>query len=745
MLQDSLMSSVLSETGVTKKVAGMGFISSENLYALILFLLPLFFLPYTADVLVLNKTYLVIFGAVISLLIFFVTAYRQGKLRIFGIKSYGWMSLLAFGAIISTIFSRNRTASIYGTFGNYNNSLIFILSLLVIGFVSTNSNLKLSKLLKSFMAGVTVTSAFSLLIYLGASLPFFGQTGREFTLVGSTYGLAGLQVVSLLSAIYYIGRFTNSDKKSLLAYLLTVIAINGAFLVASHNVYAIGVLVVGFVFLVNSGHVNFRKNLGYILPAAVVIVLFALINNLPVTKEAFGIKPYQESLRLPLLGSWRVSALAATDFPLTGAGYGMFGRIFSLYRPASLNLTNLWQIRFNSPFNDVFLWLAEGGVIGVSIFLAFWAFVYKNIKIVLTKSEKGFFIGFLIAVIFGLLMLLGGNPILYVLLFIALGVLVAEKGEDEVSIAVKDFSLILSGLSLVIIFGVAYHAYGVYAAQVKFAQSFKTNDAIERYNLQRQAMAFDKLESQYRKQNVLTSLFIAQQLSQQKNLDKNGTTQINQLVSESVLDARRLTELIDPLDVANWELRASVYNSLSGVVDKSDDFAISAYNNAISLDPTNPKLWVGIGSIYYRTKAYQNAVQSFARAVQLKNDYANAHYNLGLALKDAGSAADAVTQLEIVQRLIPADSPDAKKVAEDLKTVKAMADEQKKAKADALIVDQQTPDVKSPLSKQDKLTAPTEKGNLQIEPKKDITVPEEVLNPTTDSKGVKNVPTDVQE
>ena len=134
---------------------------SFNLVQIILsigfFLLPIFFLPFTADFLELNKAYLVMLIAVLSLFAFAFQGYKKGSLYIKGISYYlPYLALLVAG-IVSIYFSTNIRNSIFGTTGNYLNSLIVLIAFVVIAFVATNIRLNVRSLINFYLAGLLVS------------------------------------------------------------------------------------------------------------------------------------------------------------------------------------------------------------------------------------------------------------------------------------------------------------------------------------------------------------------------------------------------------------------------------------------------------------------------------------------------------------------------------------------------------------------------------------------------------------
>ncbi len=190
---------------------------------------------------------------------------------------------------------------------------------------------------------------------------------------------------------------------------------------------------------------------------------------------------------------------------------------------------------------------------------------------------------------------------------------------------------------------------------------------------------------------------------------------MQKVILQAAADGKITTEILDPRSSANWEYRAMVYKALIGTEKNTNNFsslALQSYVNALTNDPTNPNLRINIGGIYYMNKDYQNAVNNFARAVQLKPDYANAYYNLAHALKDGGAYPQAYVQLQVAKRLLPAESASLEQIDKELEEFKKLSDDaiakaqQQKAQAAQV----KAPDIST--STEAAKTAPVEKVNL---------------------------------
>lgn len=73
--------------------------------------------------------------------------------------------------------------------------------------------------------------------------------------------------------------------------------------------------------------------------------------------------------------------------------------------------------------------------------------------------------------------------------------------------------------------------------------------------------------------------------------------------------------------------------------------AIAAYDQALALNPDNPRILNWKGYALFRSQAFAEAIASLERATALAPDVAEIHYNLALALWKGGRRDDAVKAL----------------------------------------------------------------------------------------------------
>ncbi len=488
----------------------------EVIFGIGLFLLPLFFLPFTADAINVNKAYLLMALAAISLSMLFFQAWKKGSLYVKDFRTYLPVILLLVAGLVSVYFSQNRRVSIFGQYGTYGTSFIVLLSLGIIAFVASNVRLRVPKLYRAFVWGVTAASLLSWMGLYHAYIPGVGTLFPGFSLAESFSAMLGLQVLAALLTLYMLLRVDIGKTTSRgLVYGFTII-INLAFPLVVVNLYAIVLLVLGLIYLaVFMNENNFSRN-KYLLGAiSLVILLLVAFHHLPNIKNVLGFEADPQVARLDIAPSWYVSASSLIQNPVWGSGLGTFINDFTRFKPASLNQTPFWNLRFFTPFNDVFLWVATAGLVGAAAYLIFLYMVTSSAWKMRNEASNSYPAFGIIAGVLALL-LLGSSAALYFLLFVMVGILFQGKGSSMASLKSKGLIMMLFVLSLGLIGALAFQAYHVYAAQYFFRQSLTKNSLVDRHQLQRKALSFDKYEPFYYREALATNMVMASRISNAK-------------------------------------------------------------------------------------------------------------------------------------------------------------------------------------------------------------------------------------
>jgi len=378
-----------------------------------------------------------------------------------------------------------------------------------------------------------------------------------------------------------------------------------------------------------------------------------------------------------------VETLKTPKTALLGMGTNSFGVAYNQFRPANLNLTDAWNIRFNASSSEVLQMLTTVGLIGFGLFIWLISIMIKTAKLDLHSAQAKS----IIITAFGILLLLFLIPSTYPMLFMFYlslllwglqlklsnhDVIKTLGGELKTTERIKPLQLISFYAPIVFLFAVAgaslYFAGRAYAAEITFKQALDAaaaNDGVKTYDLQRQAIMQNPYLPRYRRAYAATNLALANSLSTNKNLTDQDKQQIAQLVQQSIREAK-IAVSMEPANVTNWESLALIYRSLINAAQGADQWTVAAMAQAIKVDAVNPSLRIDLGGVYYLLGKYDQAIRLFQQAAELKSDYANAYYNLSHAYQQKKDVVTAFDYMRQALSLTKSDSADYTKAKGEL-------------------------------------------------------------------------------
>ena len=731
----------------------------ESFFAAILpflaFAVPVFFLPLTLEFYEFNKLNLIVLTT-ISLLIAWVVKMLMIK-EVSIVKSKLDLPILAVLVtfIASTVFSLNKVSSIFGSHGRWFPSL-FAMVMLISFYYVVSSNVSHVKTilntLYALVAGITISTFVMMFRYFGISL---GQAtfvqAQNFNLSGSTIVATSMAALGALVGLALIAKAQSTISKAILT--LTII-INAFLVMLIGSTPAIMAAVIGTVTLIvltrgkylNENKAFYSTILGSILLTAALLVA-------PATKEVLINKTYQKDVVLSPVESWRVASSTLRDFPILGTGPSTFYLNYPRYRSISQNNGQYWNVRFDKPHNEVFNLIGTMGIVGIAAFIFF---VTKIVKVTFSKEsreEESGVSAILSAATLATLTLFVFSPatvstafVLFLLL--ALNIAVLHRQAIQAERVVLSLGSVTQSMSLVGNMGISYkketlqyfvslpllalaviagfHSYKNFLGEHymrKSVQALVNNDGNNTYIYQTKAINVNPKRDVYRTSLARTNIILANSVASKKDLSDGDKETIRKLVTQAIQETRVATEALNPLNVANWEARAYVYSSIAGLAKDGNDWAAKAYGNAIQLDSTNPALRIALGGIAYAKEDFLSAANQFRQAAALKPDYANAHYNFAQSLVKLKSYADAKKELEIVKQLLPKDSKDLEKVAQEIKSIDEMLASVAGTTDERPTVAQlQNPSTSTTAATQEPLTKPGETTKPVVTPVEDVKI-----------------------
>lgn len=285
---------------------------------------------------------------------------------------------------------------------------------------------------------------------------------------------------------------------------------------------------------------------------------------------------------------------------------------------------------------------------------------------------------FILAAMF---VLMPANLIMLFLLFVLGLVVMTMAGEEESTFdfteipAVRVIFYVLTALIFIALPGfLGFNLGKIALAEYHFGQSLRyasENRGTDTYNAQIKAIELNPYSTSYRTSYANTNLALANALASKENLTDEERTTITQLVSQSIREAKAAATL-DPQNSGSWVNLANVYRQLINFAEGADQWTLASYVQAIRLDSTNPQLRVDLGGILYSLGYYDDAIDQFKQAISLKQDYANAYYNLSYAYRQKEMYDFAYSAMQNVLALVDVNSADYEKVSSELRDLYAL-------------------------------------------------------------------------
>lgn len=643
-------------------------VTKFSLYLLI-FLVPLFFFPFTSDVLDFNKQALIIAFTMIALFAWMLKTLVSGRFDVHLHKINIAAGVLLLAYLVSTIFSVFKYGSFWGFWQVTGQSFIsmfcFVLLYFLISSVFEKSHIKISFLLLGI--SIFIAQIFAILQILGWHLPFAFLQSNNFNTIGSL-GSFGIWSASLLPFCIIICVALKRWWKIL--YLVNIALLFLGFLLI--NYYIIWILVAVASALVILFWVIKRDMFDgrwMFLPIFfLAISLFFIIFN-----PQFAWLPSKAA---------EINLSQKTTFDLDrkhisviGSGPGTFLYNFQKYKPKDFNNETFWNINFTSGASAFLTDLMTIGVVGALVWvlllggILFYGVGYLFKKTISLQDHGTSFTAAVLAVLIlqsVAYFLYPANISLSFTFFVCLAIFVSLTAKQKNSYFLKSSSLLTlattSFFTLLFIFCAGLLALGTqrYVADIYYARGLKAYSAGQKdaaiKDLKVAANNNGSLDSYF---NSLAFFSLSKLQDVLANSDANSKDparqqEITVLISDAVSAANKAVAL-NPNNIDNWSTKGYVCQNLIGVFSDATDCAITSYDKAIELSPVNPYLLIQKGNAYIaqaenspenKDESLSKAREQFTKAIELKNDYALAYLRDGAAAKLQGNLQDRSWDLE---------------------------------------------------------------------------------------------------
>ncbi|OGZ22529.1 MAG: hypothetical protein A3A08_02805 [Candidatus Nealsonbacteria bacterium RIFCSPLOWO2_01_FULL_41_9] len=633
---------------------------------LLVFLIPLFFLPFSFEAFEFNKQYLLFFLVLISLFAWLakmVLADQEVRFKRTPLDVFVIGFLLV--AVLSAVFSVDKESSIFGFYGRFSDGLIGLLSLGVLYFLITNNVKEINGILKTFSWSVFFViltgylAIFGILAKIGGLLPLPSFVRQNtFNLVsGSLEGLAiflAIVILFLTGKILTNFKIQKSKLKNSPDWILLISSLGLLIIIDfSRSWWVLLASLVLFLAFALWKRI-FKENVNRLLLPIFLIVVAGLF--LSVNLISFQL-PQEQVLGQGI--SWQVGFKSATDnikSAFLGTGIGTFHYDFAKEKPVDFNQNRLWQIRFDRPgsyFSEILgtmgflgfiFWLA---LIGMFLLISYF-FSSKNS--LSTNHQLPLLMAF--AALTAGQFVYYQNTVLAFIFWLVLALSVVSwqpvrqaQGKEKV-FSFKSFPelnlvfttvLILVGLGAL---GTVFFGARFYLADKTFLRANMTQDPIP---LLEKTIKLNPYQSQYL--IILARAYLQDTLLELAKPAGQRDDAVLQAKVARTIDTAKTAVVMGSGQVAAWETQGMVYRDIRAFASGANDWAIKSFEKAIELEPTNPVLRTELAKVYIPENP-EKAKEQLAKALELKPDYADAIFQKALIQEQEGNLAEAIRAVE---------------------------------------------------------------------------------------------------
>jgi len=662
-------------------------VCKTSLY-LLAFLLPLFFLPWTANVLEFNKQALLIFLVFISVFAWLLKTLIVGKVKINFSLVHIPVGVLFLVYLVSTIFSSWRYGSFWGWPQVSSESLITIMCLVLLYLLVVNvfEKKEIFYLLAFLVFSGALAGFYAILQIFGKFIvPISFTKNINFNSVGSVNILGIFAAVLLPLAITMAVVSKNRIHKIL--FIISALIFSAIFLLL--NFYIVWWLVItgaALIFVFGMQKRDVFDNRWLILP--MFFLAIGLLFSLPIFNFKIpGTPDISSEVFLKQKPTMDIALKSLQKRPVIGSGPGTFMYNFAKFKDSAFNQGDLWNIRFEWGSSKALTLLATTGILGTLAFLALIGFfIFYGIIFLFKRKEiedlnfvwslgMGVFVSFL-ALSIGYFLYQSNTTLDFAyFLLMASFVALVFPGKKEVelkpsSLAALGFTFAITivfvfGLGLFILEGQRYASSANYLKGLALWQEGRFDAALveieKAVSISPGVDLFWRNLSQLYLQNIDI-------VANRGDLTEEEKRQAVQLSINRAVNAGKASSDVNPANVINWSSRGNVYQNMIGTVGGTKDWAVESYKEAMALDPANPfyPTQAGVSILKYvallpeeqnqeREELLAEAEYFFNKAIDVKSDYAPAHFQLSRVYSAQQKQDEMIASLEKAKQLAPRD------------------------------------------------------------------------------------------
>src|SRR3989344_3751182 len=350
------------------------------------FLVPLFFLPWTTSVLEFNKQILLIGLSGAALILWLLHVVVSGRLLWRPNSVDAAVASVLVASVLATLFSVTRFKSLFGLSGSLSESFIVIMALSVIYFAAVHSFQDKGRSVKMVMAAsLCLALLYGLLQLFGVHIfKYLNISAFKFTEADAFNSVGSINSLGFLGAAFLPVFYRFRDSGKIYSYVGKAGAFLALVLLVILNWWALWVVAIaGMACLIATESLADRQGgeaakfrlARFLFPMTVIVLgVFLMIVN-------FNSSALKTDLPVEVAPSFGLSGDVALDVlkksPAFGYGPENFSLAFDKFGASSLANTTLSSVKFFDSTSQIMNFAVSGGIV-LLVALAFLLWVLAS-------------------------------------------------------------------------------------------------------------------------------------------------------------------------------------------------------------------------------------------------------------------------------------------------------------------------------------------------------------------------------
>lgn len=673
-----------AESAKRSKLDVFSFIALQVL----LFLTPIFFVPFISVPFQTGKNAFFIYGIIAIFLLWLVARLKDGSFLFPKSLFYASSALLAVAYSLAAIFSPSHLASFAGQGFELGTLAFFVPSLVLFALVP----LIVTSKERIFYSYATLLSSFLLVGLFHIARFVFGSDFLSFDMlssassnligkwndVGIFFGLATLVSVVTLEKVKLSRLLKVLVNICLVVSIAMLVVVNFSLLWVSLAVFSL----VFFVYELSVGRreegKGTRKGVSLYALSVFAISLFFVIAGPKVggiITDSLGLS--QAEIRPALSTTVQVTGDSLSRNPFFGVGPNRFFAGWLLDRPEGVNQSQYWNVDFNYGFGFIPSFGVTTGLVGLVAVIAFVAlFILSTLRALLRPASSPFSRYLVVsscvgaAYLWTMSLVYVPSPAIWVLTLFVSGLFVASLREDGVvgTLSIKTVEKPVANFMsvLFVIFAIistlafAYFVTTRLIASIHFQKAALAinvdGDADEAEGHLAKALSVAPSDVQARALSELYLMRIQSLLNDDKLSETEVQTLFQKYLSTSIQAANEAVAL-DGTNYVNYVSQGQVFEAIITLkIEGAYEEAKKAYESALVLNPGNPELNLALARIEVAKGDNKAARVELGKALEKKGDYTPAVYLLAQMQVAERNVPEAIRSIEAIAMLSPNDS-----------------------------------------------------------------------------------------